>query len=189
MQVTVTGRKIEMTDALRNYAEEKILKKVKKHMDRTIDAHIVLSVEKYRHIAEVTINVNGTIIHGKEETEDMYSSIDSAVDKIERQMKRHKERIVALKSKREAGLCEKKEGIKKTTANNSVNKEVQKYGIERPLIIKKKRLEAESMSVEEAVKQMDILNSNFFVFTNSKNDKVNVLYQIKDGNYGLIEPN
>ncbi len=187
MQVTVTGRRIEMTDALRNYAEEKVLKKVKRYLDRTIDAHIVLSVEKYRHIAEVIINVSGTIIHSKEETEDMYSSIDGAVDKIERQIKRHKERIVALKSKREAELGEREEGIKETTTTN--NKEVQGDNTERPRIIKKKRLEAESMSVEEAVKLMDIQNSNFLVFTNSKNDKVNVLYQMKDGNYGLIEPN
>ncbi|MBI5183668.1 MAG: ribosome-associated translation inhibitor RaiA, partial [Nitrospinae bacterium] len=110
MQVTVTGRRIEITDALRNHAEEKVLR-LKRYQDRSIDAHIVLSVEKYRHTAEVTINFDGTIIHGKEETEDMYSSIDRAVDKIERQMKSHKKRIIALKNKREAEIGEREGNI------------------------------------------------------------------------------
>ncbi|MBI5182803.1 MAG: sigma 54 modulation/S30EA ribosomal C-terminal domain-containing protein [Nitrospinae bacterium] len=105
-------------------------------------------------------------------------------------MKSHKKRIIALKNKREAEIGEREgniEGNIEETIN--IKKDIQGDDPEKPRVIKKRRLKSKPMTVEEAVKEMDILNSNFLVFTNSKNNKVNVLYQMKDGNYGLIEPN
>lgn len=92
MQVSVTARKMDMTPALKSYVEQKILK-ITKHLERVIDAHIVLSVEKYRHKVEVTLNANGHIIRGEEVTDDMYSSIDQVMDKLDAQLKKHKSKL------------------------------------------------------------------------------------------------
>lgn len=89
MQVSVTARKIDITPALKSYAEQKV-RKITKHLERVIDAHIVLSVEKYRHKVEVAINTNGYIIRGEEVTEDMYSAIDQVMDKLDAQIKKYK---------------------------------------------------------------------------------------------------
>lgn len=105
MQVTVTARKMEMTPALKAYAEQKV-RKISKHLERVIDAHIVLSVEKYRHKVEVNINANGFIIRGENETEDMYSSIDQVMDKLEAQIQKYKTKINKKGRQRRAGLPE-----------------------------------------------------------------------------------
>lgn len=93
MQVTITSRKMEMTPALKTYAEQKV-RKLAKHLERVLDAYVVLSVEKYRHKVEVTINANGFIIRGEEVTEDMYSAIDQVMDKLDAQVKKHKGKLV-----------------------------------------------------------------------------------------------
>jgi len=92
MQVSVTFKHLEPTDAIRSYAEDKV-GKIKKYLDNPVDANVVLSVEKFRHIAEVNLMVNGIAVAATDATEDMYSSIDNVMDKIERQLRRHKERI------------------------------------------------------------------------------------------------
>lgn len=101
MQVTVTSRKMEMTPALKTYAEQK-LQKLTKHLERVLDAYVVLSVEKYRHKVEVTINANGFMIRGEEVTEDMYSAIDQVVDKLDAQIKKHKARLTSKGRQRRA---------------------------------------------------------------------------------------
>ena len=92
MEITVTFRHTEPIESLRDYAEEKI-SKIKKYLDTPLDAHIVLSVEKFRHQADVTLVMNGTRIKAVEETGDMYSAIDQVMDKIEKQVKRHLSKI------------------------------------------------------------------------------------------------
>jgi putative sigma-54 modulation protein len=92
MQVSVTARKMEMTPALKSYAKQKV-QKITKHLERVIDAHIVLSVEKYRHKVEVTINANGFMIRGEEITGDMYSAIDQVMDKLDAQITKHKSKL------------------------------------------------------------------------------------------------
>ena len=92
MMITVTFRRMEPTESLRAYAEEK-LSKIKKYLDSPMEAHAVLEVEKFRHMADVTVNVDGTRIKAYEETEDMYSAIDMVMDKIENQVKKHRARL------------------------------------------------------------------------------------------------
>jgi putative sigma-54 modulation protein len=186
MQVTVTGRNIEMTDALKKYAEEKV-QRVRKYLNTALDAHIILAVEKFRQKAEVTINANGLKIHGEEETEDMYSSIDRVMDKIERQVRKHKERIWALKSKQH----EKDVNIK---LNVIARESIEEYPLQTSegggfthKIIKTMNFAYKPMSIEEAAMQMDLLGYDFLMFRNSTNDKISVVYKRKDDNYGLIE--
>ncbi|MDH5508965.1 MAG: ribosome-associated translation inhibitor RaiA [Nitrospinota bacterium] len=92
MQITITGHHVEVTPALRQYAEEKVAK-VRKYLNTTINAHVTLKVEKLTHIAEVTIHANGVDLHGMEKTDNLYAAIDKVMDKIDRQAKKVKGKI------------------------------------------------------------------------------------------------
>ncbi|MEK6678222.1 MAG: ribosome-associated translation inhibitor RaiA [Nitrospirota bacterium] len=175
MQVIVNGRHIDVTDALRNYAESKV-KKIEKYLPDTTEAVVTLSVQKYRHNAEILIKVNGLLIQAEDETGEMYSAIDKVMDKIERQVKRYKEKLL--------NRHKDSESIKttsKTKAGEAEDKDI-------PKIIKTKRFEIKPMLPDEAVMQMELLHKDFFVFTNAGDNKVNVIYRRRDGNIGLIEP-
>ncbi|MBI5182668.1 MAG: ribosome-associated translation inhibitor RaiA [Nitrospirae bacterium] len=177
MQVIINGRQMDVTDALRNYAESKV-KKIEKYLPDTTEAVVTLSVQKYRHNAEILIKVNGLLIQAEEETEEMYSAIDKVMDKIERQVKRYKEKLHD-KHHKSSG-----ENIKASPAQQDV---VEDEG-SLPKIIKTKRFALKPMLPDEAVMQMDLLHKDFFVFTNAADNIVNVIYRRKDGNIGLIEP-
>ena len=178
MQIATTFRHMEPSDALKSYGEEK-LDRVKKYIDEPIAAQVFLTVEKIRHSAEVTITAKGITIKAAEETNDMYAAIDAVVDKIERQLRRYKERIKAHKP-----------------ASDSRDRQVRKTVVEAesidqnqaPVVIKTKTFSIKPMSVDEAVMQMDLLHKDFLVFTDAGTENINVVYRRKDGNYGLIEP-
>lgn len=179
MQIAVTFRHMEASDPLRAYAEEK-LERVKKYIDEPIDAQVVLSVEKkIRHRAEVALVAKGITIKGSEETNDMYAAVDAVVDKIERQLKRYKEKI---KNHKPAAGRERQ--VQKTVfAAESIDE-----GRNEPSIIRSHSFPVKPMSVEEAVMQMDLLHKDFLVFTDDESEAINVVYRRKDGNYGLIIP-
>ncbi len=178
MQIAVTFRHMEASEPVRAYAEEKV-SRVKKYIDEPIDAQVVLSVEKkIRHNAEVIILAKGITIKGSEETNDMYAAIDAVVDKIERQLKRYKEKLKDHKPT--AGRERRVE--KSVVAAESLE------GGQVPTIIRTSSFEVKPMSVEEAVMQMDLLHKDFLVFTDDRTEELNVVYRRKDGNYGLIVP-
>jgi putative sigma-54 modulation protein len=178
MQITTTFRHIESSEALKSYAGEK-LERVQKYIDEPIVAQVFLTVEKIRHIAEVTITARGITIKASEETNDMYAAIDAVVDKIERQLRRYKERIKEHKP----GNVSEERMIKKTVLTAESIEQQQE-----PVIIKSKTFSIKPMSVEEAVMQMDLLHKDFLVFTDATTEDINVIYRRKDGNFGLIEP-
>ena len=178
MQVSVTFRKIDASDTLRNYAQEKLYR-IKKYVEDPIEAHVVLSVEKFRHIAEVSINADGLRINGQEETGDMYSAIDMVVDKVESQIKKYREKLKKRKSDGGTKPLVMKMNI---LAGESFEEDRE------PKVIKTKQINAKPMDIDEAVMQMDIVDDHFFVFTNSRTERVNVLYRRKNGDYGLIQP-
>ena len=177
MDITVTFRRMEPIESLKLYAEEKI-SKIKKYMDFPFEAHVVLTVEKFRHQADVTLSVNGTRIKGVEETGDMYSAIDMVMDKIEKQVKRHLEKIRSRRSenlKGEVGLAG--EEADETTA----------LAQEEPVIEVEKMI-AKPMDPEEAAMQLSLSNQDFLVFRNARSQEINVIYKRKGGNLRLIEP-
>ena len=178
MQVSVTFRKIEPSNTLRSYAQEKLYR-IKKYVEDPIEAHVVLSVEKFRHIAEVNINANGFRLNGEEETGDLYSAIDMVVDKVEAQIKKYRHKIKKRKSDSGSKPLLMKMNV---LASESFEEDRE------PQIIKTKQINAKPMDVDEAVMQMDLANSEFLVFTNAMTSSINVIYRRKDGNYGLIEP-
>jgi len=93
MQLSVTGQQIDVTDSLRDYVSSKI-EKIERHFDLVSDVHCILKVEKLRHTAEATVKVNGGKIHADSTEEDMYAAIDSLVDKLDRQVRKYKEKLV-----------------------------------------------------------------------------------------------
>ena len=178
MQVSVTFRNMEPREVLREYVQEKI-SKLKKYFDYPLEANVVLIVEKHRHIAEVTLVANRLTINAQEETEDMFSAIDRVLDKLERQILKHKEKIKRHKTSSPAP-----ESFRRTEASEPPSAE---EGPE-PQMIKSKKVRAQLMSVEEAAMQMDLLENDFLVFTNANSKNLNILYRLKDGHYGLLEP-
>ena len=146
-------------------------------LDNPAEASVVLKVEKFRHIAEISMSGDRMNINGKEETEDMYSAIDMVLDKLEKQIKKGKQKTRERRSGAKSSIKEIEEY---ETVNVDEDLEPQ---------VKVMNIEYKPMDVEEAVLQMDLVNNNFLVFTNSQTDRVNVLYRRKDGHYGLIQPN
>ena len=178
MQITTTFRHMEPSDALKKYAEEK-LERVRKYIDEPVVAQVFLTVEKIRHIAEVTMTAKGITIKAAEETNDMYAALDAVVDKIERQLRRYKER---LKAHKPASDDRDRQVMKSVVAAESIEQQ------KTPVVIRSKTFSIKPMSVEEAVMQMDLLHKDFLVFTDATTENINVIYRRKDGNYGLIEP-
>jgi len=172
MRLSVKGRNLEVTDALRRYAEEKV-QRLTKYLEQIVAAHVVLAIEKHRQIAEVTLRVRELTIRAEESTDDLYSSIDLVAEKLERQILRYKERILSHAARAE------------TAAPPSAPAEAAADG---PRVVKTKRFAVKPAEVDEAILQMDLLGHGFYVFRNAATDEVNVLYRRKDGHYGLIEP-
>jgi len=173
MQLSVKGRSLEVTDALRSYAEEK-LRRLTKYFENIVTANVVLSLEKHRQIAEVTLRVRDLTIRAEESTEDLYSSIDLVVEKLERQILRYKERIAGHVTR---GASREERDASAITAVETESR-----------LVKTKRFAVKPAEVDEAIMQMDLLGHNFYVFRNARTDEVNVVYRRRDGHYGLIEP-
>jgi len=162
---------------LKAYATEKVMR-VKKYLYNPLEAQITLSMEKHRHIAEVNIIANRRRYNGKEETDDMHSAIDLVMDKVERQVRRHKEKIKQHKTDISTG-----------DRNNWIEDAVSmKTNEESSTVVHTERYFTRSMSVSEAVMQLDLLDNDFFVFNNADTGDINVLYRRRDGEYGLIVP-
>jgi putative sigma-54 modulation protein len=175
MQTSVTFKNLDPSDHLKSYIQEK-LDRFDKFLDNPAEASVVLAVEKFRHIAEISVSGDRLNLIGKEETNDMYSAIDMALDKLEKQIKKNKQKV------------RERRGASKTLAKELMTAETSIIEGESGRQIRVRNIEYKPMDIEEATMQMDLVSDNFLVFTNAKTDKVNVLYRRKDGHYGLIEP-
>jgi len=179
MRINVTFRHMDSSEPLRKYVEDK-LPKVKKYIDEPVEAQVVLSVEKkIRHKAEVSLSAKGITIKATDETADMYAAVDGVLDKLERQLKRYKDKIKMHKP-----LSGRERRVEKTVYTAESIDEAHP----EPSIIKSDSFHVKPMSVDEAVMQMDLLEKEFLVFTDASSEEINVVYRRKDGNYGLIVP-
>jgi putative sigma-54 modulation protein len=167
-----------MNDDIRSYAEKKI-SKAETFFDRIIEAHMVLSAEKHRRIAEVTLNAKGVTFHAKDETEDIYASIDGVMEKVDTQIRRHKEKIKDRKHK-------SRESIDILVANAVEN--LEEDAETEPRLIKVDKFAPKPITPQEAMMQIQLSNDDFLMFSNSQTNQVNVVYKRNDGNYGWIEP-
>jgi len=177
MQVNITFRHLEPTEALKSHIKDKV-QHIQRYIDRPTEAHAVLHVENLHHHAEITMKAGSFSLRGRAKSDDMYASIDAAAEKIERQLKKHKERVRNHK----ATL------IPRDWAPLDIRHEILSEP-ETPAakVVSSSTFQARPMSLDEAVVQMDLLNSRFYVFQNAKSRSINVVYRRDDGLLGLIE--
>lgn len=179
MDIEIRGKNIEVTPALNDYALKRI-SKLSKYVDQDATAHVALSVEGELQKVEVTIPLPGLILRGEVIQSDMYASLDGVVEKLERQLEKHKTKL--NKRYRDKGIRQyaTEEGLLPGAAAPSADEAFK--------IVRSKRFALKPMDEEEAIMQMDLLGHNFFVFFNATTEEVNVVYKRNDQNYGLIEP-
>ena len=192
MKILIHGKNLELTGALKEYTEAKIEKAIHHYKDIVKEADIHLSVEKNPRIsfqtAEVTIFANGTIIRAEEKTDNLYSSIDLVSNKLCRKLRKYKERhnktlhnnLVKNKNSYSNSI-EESESIDKDIFNK--RKEAR---LPEPSI-KNKYFEMIPISLEDARKQLDLIDHNFYVFRDKKNNELQVIYKRNHGGYGLIQ--
>jgi len=174
----VTFRNTEEEGWQKEYVEDR-MKKLNKYIDAPADVHVVLAVEKFRNVAEISVMTNGLNIIGKEESKDMHLAIDNAIEKLERQLKKHKEKIRLHKNN---GL---KEGAE-------IEGEVFTGDLEdaaEAKIVETRKIILKPMSLDDAVLEMESTKNRFVVYRNASSENVNVIYRRDDGGYLLIETN
>src|SRR5690606_31757171 len=176
MRITISGKNVEITDALRQQIIKKV-SKLERYFDENTEAQITLSVEKNRHIMEVTIPFNGVVLRAEEYTDDMYKTLDSVLDKLEKQIHKYRTK---LDKRMKSGAFK----YDKPLFSDKFEEESETP----PKVVKTKRFAVKHMRAEEAILQMELLGHRCYVFTNADSDEVNVVYKRKDGNYGVIEP-
>jgi putative sigma-54 modulation protein len=171
---------MEITDAIRRHAEEK-LNKLQRYFDIIHSVEVTASLVRNWHVVEITVHADGVLLRGEEKSADMYTSIDLVVEKIERQLKKHKGKLI-----------HRQRDAARRSAGGSVSEEstALEAGEEEPggRLVRTKRFAVKPMAPEEAARQMELLGHDFYVFANSETEQVNVIYRRKDGDYGLIEP-
>ena len=176
MKITVTGRHVEVTEALKKYAEDKV-SKFDKYLSKISEATVTLSIQKHLHTAEVLLRANGNIIQAVGITEELYASIDEAASKMEKQLRKLKDKLTSH---------HKSDGARAKMAEAEAQKRPD--DTEAGTIIERRTYEMKPMPPDEAAMQLDMDGLEFLVFINSESDKMNVIYRRKDGNLGLIEP-
>ena len=192
MKILIHGKNLELTGALKEYTEAKIEKATHHYKDIVKEADIHLSIEKNPRVsfqtAEVTIFANGTVIRAEEKTENLYSSIDLVSNKLCRKLRKYKERN--NKTIHHNQFKNKESFPIETTESRFLDEALLKEGIEASLpepSIKNKYFEMNPISSEEARKQLDLIDHDFYVFRNKKNNELQVIYKRNHGGYGLIQ--
>jgi putative sigma-54 modulation protein len=188
MDITVTGRKMTVSEPLRAYVEEKIGNSVKVFNISPMTAEVVLRKERNPAnprpaIAEVTIRTKGHIVRSEESEEDMYAAIDVAAAKVERQLRKYKTRVVdrRLHGKKLAEVLVPENVVVETGERSEYLEELDR-------VVRVKELALDALTEEEALIQLDLLGHDFYVYNNSNDGLINVMYRRKDGSYGIIKP-
>lgn len=181
MKFNIRGENVEVTPALREYVTKK-LSRIKRYFDEGLDpdVYVNLKVRRDGHGVEVTLPLPKLLLRAEEKSGDMYASVDLVVEKLERQIRKHKTKI--NRKFRQDGSVKQ---LVSEAVGTSREGEEKEEGLE---IVRVKRFNLKPMDAEEAVLQMDLLGHNFFVFSDADTNKVSVVYKRKDGRYGLIQP-
>lgn len=176
MNISVTFRTGEGENWQKTYVEERIVK-LKKYLDTPAEAHIVLSTEKFRNVVEINLSANGWNVNAREEAKDIHQAVDNCIDKIEKQLKkqREKNRQHKLASIRHAGEknAEGTEGDDEGTAK----------------VVETRKIVLKPMSLEEAILELEESKARFLIYRDTLSDKVSVVHRLDDGSFGHIETN
>ena len=178
MQVAVTFRHMKTHEGVKAYVKEKV-EKLQKYIENPREVHVVLAVEKFRHIAEITVVGNGGIFNSQGRDNDLYAAIDQMVDKMERQVRERREKARQKRANSSSP---------KAPLGRSGKAGEEKEEGELTSLVQRRRTVAKRMSLEEAVSQLGLSKKNFLVFVNSDSEQMNVVYRSKDGGYEWVEP-
>ena len=176
MRISVTVKNAEPEVWLKDYIEER-LGKLKKYVDTPVEARAVLSVEKFRNVAEVNLLATGISINAKEEAKDMQLAIDNVVEKVERQIKKHKQKTRDRKTSASKN--------KDISPFESTSEDYEDLGHSK--VVETRKIVLNPMSLEDAIMEMEVSKNRFILYRDSFSEKVNVIYRREDGNYALIE--
>ncbi|MEK3733204.1 MULTISPECIES: ribosome hibernation-promoting factor, HPF/YfiA family [Paenibacillus] len=184
MQFSIRGQQIEVTEALKDYVDKK-LSRLEKYFDAppASEGYVTLSVIRGLHTVEVTIPLPGVVLRAEHRSDDMYASIDAVVDKLERQIRKHKTKL--NRKFRQEGSLKMLIAENDQAAGNAVHED--EHEEDQYQVVRTKRFAMKPMDVEEAILQMNLVGHDFFVFSNIDTKEVNVVYKRDDGKYGLIE--
>ena len=176
MEIVIHGDKLKVTQAMNDYIKEK-LGKLDKYLKDTdsVRANVIVKVKNHEQKVEITIPLKSYILRTEESKEDFYAAVDKATDKLERQIRKNKTRIMAKKSKIDYDFA------------LSEIESTDDYKDEENKIIKRKKIDIKPMDEEEAILQMELLGHQFYVYKDSNTNKMAVIYKRNDGNYGVIE--
>lgn len=188
MQLNVTFRQMDSSDFLKDYAKEKV-ERVNKYLDRAGEANVVFSLERHLHHADITIHSGRYVLRSHEKSEDMYASIDLAMDKIERQLRRYKEKLKHHHDRNHRANTE--DAVSRFEARLEVldvdgSDESVEASVE-PKLVSTTEVTVRELSVDEAVMQMDLAHAEVLVFQRAGTGELNVLYRRKeDGKIALV---
>lgn len=176
MEIIIRGNKVAVTDSMKEYIEEK-LSKLDKYLKDSDNARatVVIKIRGHKQVVEVTIPLKSLILRSEEEQEDAYAAIDVAIDKLERQIRKNKTKLMSRQSKTNV-----------ETYDFSID-DFDDIDEEETEVLKRKSISVKPMSEEEAVLQLDLLGHQFYMYKDSETMKPAVVYKRKDGGYGIIE--
>lgn len=175
MEIIIRGDKLKITSAMSDYINEKLekLEKYLEHSD-TVRANVIVKVRNHEQKVEITIPLKSFILRSEETQEDFYAAVDKTIDKLERQIRKNKTKIMAKQSKTYYDF-------------NFANVEIEEKTEEEQKIVKRKTVEVKPMSAEEAILQMELIGHQFYLYKDCDTDQFAVVYKRKDGDYGVME--
>lgn len=181
MQISFTGKQFEVTDALRDYAERK-LRKFEKQLRKVTSAHVVQSTERAWHNVDITVNADGKVFRGEGRSDNMYTSIDMAVAKLETQIQHRKGKIIDRAHGRTPESRVPENEVVLAEAEEAAPDE------EPSRAVRRRRVQLAPMTVDEAIDEMELMAQQFLLFANAETGQLNVVYKRDQEGYGLIEP-
>jgi putative sigma-54 modulation protein len=184
--VKVKGKHLQVTDGLRDYAQQK-LQRLEKYFGNIREAIVIESIDgKNMHRVEVTLEGDGLMLRGEERTSDMYVSVDRVVDKLEQRVKKYKEKHTHLRNHQES--------LRTASPSNGVGisgilpAETESEPDERPQIVRTKAVTMKPMGIDDAIQMLELTDHDWFVYLDSATNMTQVVYRRRDGNYGLVVP-
>lgn len=174
MEIIIHGDKLKVTDAMKEYIEEK-LEKLNKYLENSenVRASVIVKVKNHEQRVEITIPLKAFILRSEESKDDFYAAVDKTIDKLERQIRKNKTRIMSKQVK--------------TNKDFSMSAFADEEESDDKKILKRKKVEVKPMNEEEAILQMELLGHQFYMYKDSDTDQAAVVYKRTDGNYGVIE--
>lgn len=191
--IQITGRHVEVTDPMKDYAIEKI-SKIERFMNRIIDVNVIMDIQKMEHRVEIILKAGNTKITSKASSTDMYISIDQAVNKLESQILRYKSKLQNHHAKGHAVLdmtvdVLSPERTEEIGIEGEMNQDQETDAFQVHRVVKQETRPLKILTYEEAIMKMELSGDMFMIFKNEADQKLKVIYRRKDGNYGIIEPN